>query len=289
MSVLPDLVPRRVRAAFAHAAVQQAADRIGIRLLHIKGVAVDEELRSPGGGTDADILVDPAAVGHLIAELTALGWESYSDFVTGSPFGHAATMAHPHWGYADLHRYFPGMHRDPVRTFEVLWADRRTAEIAGMPCPVPSPSGQGLVLLLNNLRNRRSVLNDARVQSLRENEPAWQEVVDLVPRVGAEVAFDAALGRLEEHRGEGEYWMWKATLEDSSRSAEWLARVRAARTLREKVALVGRLPLVNTDALGHRLGRAPTGAEISREFVHRGVRGAGELKDAALRRLGRSR
>ena len=289
MSTAPDLVPRRVRAAFAHAAVQQAADRIGIRLLHIKGVAVDEELRSPGGGTDADIMVDPAAVGHLIAELTALGWEPYSDFVTGSPFGHAATMQHPHWGYADLHRYFPGMHRDPVRAFEVLWADRQGAQIAGMPCPVPSPAGQTLVLLFNNLRNRRPVLEDPRVQKVRGDDQMWREVVELVPRVGADVAFDAALGRLEEHRGEGEYWMWKTTLEGGSRSAEWLARVRAAPTLRQKAALLGRLPLVNTEALAHRLGRAPTGREVRREFVRRGARGAGELKVALARRLGGSR
>lgn len=289
MSTVPDLVPRRVRAAFAHAAVQQAADRIGVRLLHIKGVAVDEDLRSPAGGTDADILVDPAGVGYLVAELTALGWEPYSDFATGSPFGHAATLVHPHWGYADLHRCFPGMHRDPVRTFEVLWTRRQGGEIAGMPCPVPSPAGQALVLVLNSLRNGRTVLDDPRVLRVRADEDAWREVVQLVQDVGADVAFDAAHGRLEEHHGAADYWMWRSTLEGGSRSAEWLARVRAAPTLREKTVLLGRLPLVNTEVLTHRLGRAPTPREVVREFIHRGARGAGELRAAVARRRGPSR
>ncbi|MCK0112234.1 nucleotidyltransferase family protein [Ornithinimicrobium sp. F0845] len=287
MPAAPDLVPRRVRAAFAHAAVQQAATRIGVRVLHIKGVAVDDDLRSSGGATDADILVDPSEVGLLLAELTALGWDRYSDFVTGSPFGHAATVHHPHWGYADLHRFFPGMHQDPVATFEELWAGRQVAEIGGMPCPVPSAAGQVLVLVLNNLRNRRTVVEDPRVAQVRADPAAWQQVEALVHRVHAEVAFDAALGRLEEHRGEREYWMWKVTTEGGSRSAEWLARVRAEPTLRGRAGLLVRVPLVNTEVLGHQLGRPPTRAEVAREFVHRGVRGVGELRAVLVRRIRR--
>lgn len=285
MSVAPDLVPRRVRAAFAHAAVQQAASRIGVRILHIKGVAVDDDLRSAGGATDADILVDPDGVGLLLAELAALGWDRYSDFLTGSPFGHAATLHHPHWGYADLHRFFPGMHRDPAATFAELWAGRQAGEIAGMPCAVPSAAGQVLVLVLNNLRNRRAVLSDPRVAQVHADLTAWREVEALVPRVHAEVAFDAAVGRLEQHRGEREYWMWKVTTEGGSRSAEWLARVCAEPTLRGKAGLVARVPLVNTEVLGHQLGRPPTRREVAREFVHRAVRGAREGWSAVARRV----
>lgn len=286
VSVAPDLVPRRVRAAFAHAAVQQAADRIGVRVLHIKGVAVDHHLSSPGGGTDADVLVDPATVGLLMAELRVLGWELYSDFLTGSPFGHAATLLHEHWGYADLHRFFPGMHRDPAATFEVLWAERQTGQIAGMPCPVPSSGAQALVLLLNNLRNGRANAGDPRVARLRAEPDGWAQVEALVPRVHAEVAFDAAFGRLEEHHGEGDYWMWKVTTEGGSRSAEWLARVRAAPTARAKLDLLLRAPRVNTETLAHRLGRVPSRVDVAREFVRRGARGAAELRSALARRLG---
>lgn len=278
MSLAPDLVPRRVRAAFAHAAVQQVADRSGVRLLHIKGVALDDDLLSTSGGTDADIMVDPAAVGHLLAELEAHGWELYSDFVTGSPFGHAATLVHEHWGFADLHRYFPGMHQDPAATFETLWGARQSSLIAGTPCPVPAPAAQALVLVLNNLRNRRATGADERIARLRADAQAWGEVEALVPAVHAEVAFDAAFGRLEQHRGTGEYWMWKVTTEGGSRSAEWLARLRAAPTLRARAGLLARAPLVNTETLAHRLGREPSRAEIAREFVHRGTRAAGEIR-----------
>lgn len=287
MSVAPDLVPRRVRAAFAHAAVQQAATLTGVRILHIKGVAVDEELRSSGGATDADILVDPASVGHLLAELTAFGWDRYSDFATGSPFGHAATMHHPHWGYADVHRFFPGMHQDPGRTFEELWAGRQASQIAGMPCAVPSAAGQVLVLVLNNVRNRRPVLTDPRIAPVHADPAAWGRVEALVSRVRAQVAFGAALGRLEEHRGARDYWMWKVTTEGGSRSAEWLARVRAQPTVRGRAALLLRAPLVNTEVLSHQLGRPPTRGEVAREFVHRGVRGARELGSGVARRFGR--
>lgn len=286
MSVAPDLVPRRVRAAFAHAAVQQSADRIGVRVLHIKGVATDDHLRSSGGGTDADVLVEPPGVGLLLADLRAHGWQPYSDFMTGSPFGHAATLAHDHWGYADLHRFFPGMHRDPAGTFEVLWAGRQPVQIAGFPCMVPSAAGQALVLVLNNVRNRRDTAGDARIDRLREDPVAWRELESLVPVVHAEVAFDAAFGRLEEHRGDPDYWMWKVTTEGGSRSAEWLARVRSAPTARSKAALVLRAPLVNTETLAHRLGRTPTRPEVVREFLHRTGRGARELGAAARRRLG---
>ena len=280
-------MPRRVRAAFAHAAVQQAADRIGVRVLHIKGVAVDHHLSSSGGGTDADVLVDPATVGLLMAELRVLGWERYSDFLTGSPFGHAATLLHEHWGYADLHRFFPGMHHDPAATFEVLWAERQSGQIAGMPAPVPSAAAQALVLLLNNLRNGRTNAADARVERLLADPAGWRQVEALVPRVHAELAFDAAFGRLDEHHGEHDYWMWKVTTEGGSRSAEWLARVRAAPTTRARVGLVLRAPRVNTETLAHRLGRAPSRADVAKEFVRRGSRGAGELRSALVRRLGR--
>lgn len=278
MSVAPYLVPRRVRAAFAHAAVQQAADRIGVRVLHIKGVAVDDHLSSSGGGTDADVLVDPATVGLLMAQLRALGWEPYSDFLTGSPFGHAATLLHQHWGYADLHRFFPGMHHDPAATFEVLWAERQTGQVAGMPCPVPSAAAQALVLLLNNLRNGRTNAGDARVERLLADSAGWRQVEALVPRVHAELAFDAAFGRLEEHHGARDYWLWKVTTEGGSRSAEWLARVRAASTARARLRLLLRAPQVNTETLAHRLGRAPSRVDVAQEFVRRGVQGAGELR-----------
>jgi len=51
--------------------------------------------------------------------------------------------------------------------------------------------------------------------------------------------------------------------------------------------LVLRAPRVNTETLAHRLGRAPSRADVAKEFVRRGSRGAGELRSALVRRLGR--
>lgn len=91
-------IPLGARVRLAHGIVQQLADQCGAQILHIKGPALHPTLREPTDGvrasTDADILVRPAHVGRLVRTLTAHGWETVTDFTTGSAFEHAANLWH---------------------------------------------------------------------------------------------------------------------------------------------------------------------------------------------------
>ncbi len=261
MAERTDLVPARVRVAFAHAAVQQVASSAGTDVLHIKGLAADEDLQPPGGGaSDADILARPQDVVRLIAALRGTGWGQRNRFDTGSPFG-------------------------------ALWADRGERSIAGFDCPVPSRPGQVLLLVLNLARNRRAAAADPRVQAVRTESGGvlWAEVDRLVDRLDARVGFDTGLGELERYRGHPDYWLWRVTTRGGTRVEEWLARVRAARGLRGKARLLMRAPLVNIDHLANVLGREPTRGEVCREFAHRWRRAVLDDLPALLRRSSRWR
>lgn len=273
-------VPLAVRVELCHAALQHLADRTGADLLHIKGVAADPRWRSAGGGTDADVLVRPSHVRRFVAAVEAHGWRRRSRFRTGSPFGHAQTYWHDHLGYADLHRFFPGMGQDEA-TFEVLWAEREVVELGGVRCPVPSRPAQALVHLLNQTRNARPS------DPVGSRDALADEVRALVPRVGAEVAYAAALGELDRVRHRREHDLWRAITTGSGRVEEWRARVKAQPTLAGKVMTVLRAPLVNTDHLANTRGRPPSTVEVAAEFVDRARRGAVEVWRARGRRRGR--
>ncbi|HKX68278.1 MAG TPA: 2-nitropropane dioxygenase [Intrasporangium sp.] len=286
------VLPIRVRVAMAHAAVQVMADQVGMDILHIKGIAVDPTLRSDRQpGTDADLLVRPRHVEPLIENMAARGWRKVTSFETGSPFGHAATFQHAFWGHADLHRSFPGITADPDAAFDRLWANRGTRELAGIPCPVPGAVGQSVILVLNAARGgglhgrRRDV--DAVWGSATPERRGEVEV--LVADLGAEVAFAAATGNLERFRGAPDYDLWRIARDGGTRLEEWLARIKAATTWRDRLHVALRAPLVNTDHLGVRLGHAPSKTETLREFVARPVRGLAEETRALRTRHGRKR
>jgi hypothetical protein len=263
----------------AHAALQVMADEAGVEVLHIKGIAVDPALRSDRqSGTDADLLVRPQHVQPLIQHITAHGWHRVTTFETGSPFGHAATFQHPFWGHADLHRSFPGITADADDAFDRLWHSRGTRELAGVPCPVPGAVGQSVILLLNAARG--GGLNGRRldVEAVwgNANNERRQEVEALVVHLGAEVAFAAATGGLERFRGAPDYDLWRIARDGGTRLEEWVARIKAAPTWRERLHVALRAPLVNTDHLAVRLGHAPSRTETLREFVARPLRGLAE-------------
>ena len=257
-----------VRILFGHAALQVVAGALGVDVLHIKGPATDPDLQSAGGGTDADVLVRPSQCEAFLLAMTARDWQRRNTFRSGSPFGHAATYWHPQWGYADVHRFFPGMGQDE-QTFDVLWAERQTRDFAGIPAAVPSPGARHLVAVLNAARNRRPLPSDS-------DAAAAGAALVLVPRVRAEVGWAAAHGTLDERLGAPDYALWKVTVEGGTRTQEWWARVKAAPTRRDKVALVLRAPLVNVDHLANVRGHRPTAREIVVEFFDRPRRGLAE-------------
>jgi hypothetical protein len=269
-------VPSVVRLHFGRAAVQTIADRAHIDLLHIKGDAVEPPVRpiaSPG--SDVDVMVHPADVAALDSELQRLGWRVYSTFTGGSPFGHAQTYLHEMWGYLDLHRCFPGIGLDPGVAFDRLWVTRRAVGVAGVTCPVPSLPNQALILILNAARARRPIDLDG---SWHNASPELRREVEReVEALDARLAFDAAFGRLDAHRAAREYRLWKAVTQGGGRVEEWWGRLLAAPTLRARVGIVLRAPLVNRAHLEHRLGHPPTRSDVVREFVDRPLRGLREL------------
>ena len=276
-------VPLAVRLLLGRAAVQVIAADIEADLLHIKGNAVDKALRPRDApGTDIDVMVRPTHVAALHDALARHGWLVYSSFIYGSPFGHAQTYRHPDWGYLDLHRMFPGIRRDPEEAFDELWRDRSERDFAGVVGAVPSSTAQAVLLVLNDVRSRKA----GRAMAMWVDRPGLDraDVMELVGHLDARVAFAAATGDLARYRGERDYRLWKGIAEGSTRTGEWWARVRAARTLREALGIVLRAPLPNPERLSHQLGRDPTRAEVLRATAMRPARALREISAGVRRR-----
>ena len=281
-------VPLPVRLRFGHAALQHVADAIAVDVLHIKGAAVDPTLRPPElYGTDVDVIVRPDQVPRLDRELRRHGWRVYTTFASGSPFGHAQTYMHEAWGYVDVHRFFPGIRLAPAAAFARLWRDRHTVQIAGHGCPVPSVPAQSLLLILNVARAGGASAPDLAAAWTDASDDRRREIEALAVDLDAPVAFAAATGGLERYRDERDYRLWKVITEGGTRSAEWWARIRAAPTFADTVALIARAPLVNIDHLAHRLGRPPTRRDIVGEFFARPARAVGEALRGLRRRAAR--
>ncbi|MGN7248236.1 glycosyltransferase [Janibacter anophelis] len=272
-------VPVDIRVRFGHAAVQHLADLHGLDVLHIKGHALDERLRHPGRlATDADVVVRPDHVARLLEVCEAHGHVVTGRFATGSPFEHSTTLWHPHWGYTDVHRRYPGIGLPPAEAFDRMWTARTEQDIADTPCPTPSLAAQVAVLVLHA---GRSVHGG---QATRDVQFAWHgappdlqaEVRRWVTDMRAEVGFAAGLGQLGSLPDSPEKQLWLAVTREG-RVREWRARIAAAPDPLTRTRLLLRAPLVNTDHLAKQLGRRPTRAEVASAFVDRLVRGAAEL------------
>lgn len=271
-------VPLRVRLTLGRAAVQTVADSVGAYVLHIKGNAVDPELRAASAmGTDIDILVHPAHIDRLDDALRAHGWRVYSTYAWGSPFGHAQTYIHNVWGYTDLHRSFPGIRVSPTRAFERLLSGAHPLDFCGVACVVPGVVEQAAILMLNAARGGSGDLQQVWHGAAADRRRDIERVVD---DLDARVAFSAVTGDLEKYRRERDYKLWKVISEGGSRSEEWRARVRAAPTIADAIRVIARVPLVNVEHLAHRLGRQPRPRDIVGEFFARPVRALAEALGA---------
>lgn len=285
--VTPVDVPVDVRATLAHAAVQHLARAVGVHVLHIKGPALDATLRHPDRRfSDADVLVRPAHVERMLAALEGHGWTRVIDFRNSSAFEHSTELTHEGWGNLDLHRLIPGLGLEPEEAFERLWRGRRVGTLAGRPCAVPDLADQALVLLLHAARS------PGEVKGQRDITTAWSEasaearesIRERVRVMSAEVAFSVVEGRLEDHRGQPGYALWRAASEGGTRIEEWRARFAAAPTWRDKAILAFHAALVNTQHLAAVRGRPVSRREVAVEFLARPARG---LREELGRRRGR--
>lgn len=264
-------IPTGIRVRFAHASVQAVADLVGADILHIKGPGLAPE-RNPGRAvsTDADVLVRPAHVRRLVDGLVEHGWRLWCDFDEGSAFEHAASFHHRSFGMLDIHQNFPGLHRDPTRSFEALWVDREVRLIAERPCAAPGPIGEHLVLLLHAARTPGKGLD---VENHWHRLPAStrHQVRRAAADLGASVGLAIALREVDvdEPTSDPEVLLWRAMLHESDRLGTWRARWALTRGMGARLRLLRRAGRVNRFVLGQRLGRPPTRADVRREWWRR--------------------
>jgi len=242
-------VPVPVRVHLAHAELQAVAGACGADILHIKGPALDPELRrrtpEPHGAcpcavpnlfllerpasVDADVLVRPFHFPRLMAALRRDGWVQMTPLLDHGLVQHSTVWFHPELGQADLHYRFPGIQSQPEQAFDRLWQDRGAQEIAHQACTVPSVAAQRLILLLHAARDpgRRAV--DVTVAWDEADAAARADVRDLAEDVGAVVGLDAAIGRLEMHRGRPEYALWRLYTDGESASGGFTKLIALAK------------------------------------------------------------
>ncbi|MDT0215575.1 nucleotidyltransferase family protein [Rothia sp. ARF10] len=283
------VMPWSVGIRFSHATLQVLAEDSGVDLLHVKGPAVDQRLtEGERQSIDADVLVRPGHVDRLVDTLHAHGWTTTYRFEDGSAFEHASTLVHPVLAPVDVHRSFPGLDGGED-AFDRLWADRRTAVIAGVPCPVPSLAAQRLLLVLHATRAGALASPDIRRSWDDATEAEREELLALARDVGAEVALAAGTGRLAQFAGRPGHDLWRAlSSRETSQARVLVARVRAAPTRRAKVRTAVHLLLPNRRRMETRLGRPPTTREVAAAYFSRSRAGTRELV-ALLRAAARER
>jgi len=276
MSTLPDhgaaRLPRDVGVRLSHATVQAIADREGIEVLHIKGPVVDEtlrlaDLRTTGGdvpmqprgrdSVDADVLVDPDQAGPLITALGRHGWQLAWDFDEGSLFAHAATLQHPFLPHVDVHRWFPGIERDPASAFAILLEGADRVALAEFPCQVPAMDTHRLILLLHAARSRRSG-GPRDVSKYWTGATAERQVAvrQLAERLDATVALAAAIGELDSVRHHRSYRLWSGLQQAHPTHRETLMGHLVASRPREVVPLLARFLMLNKRRIDRERGGA---------------------------------
>lgn len=223
-------VPVSVRAEFAHAVIQYLAAEAGLDIFHVKGPALSPDLvAARGGGSDADVWTRPEDAERLIDILLAHGWVKVTGF-HATAFKHAAAMHHELFGYADIHRYFPGLSQE---AFVRLWPRRVVRDLGGMACACLDPAAERLVLMVHAARSGGNA-RDLGLAWHSRSDVEREEVRRLVADLDADVAFAAALGRLEEHRGSPDYGLWRSYSGNESRLDKLFARISAADTWQDK-------------------------------------------------------
>lgn len=272
-------VPQTVRVLLLHGYLQRVADRAGVDLLHVKGPALDPSLTGGAqrGSADADVLVRPAHVGRLVDELGALGWQRMTGFTEGSAFGHAMNLRHD-LGMIDVHRHWPGFGLAPTDAFDRLWSARQSRQLAHVDCPVPSLEHQRLILLLHYARSGG--------QRPQDREAGWDgasadqraAVRASAAEFDADLALAAAIGELEMFRDRPQYRLWRHFASGSTdRLDEWAGRWSAARTWRERVAVIKGFFEVNDDLLRLELGHEPGRGERLGAYRRRLAAATGSL------------
>lgn len=272
-------IPTNVLVELTHAEIQVIAAAGALDVLHIKGPALDPQLRSDRATSmDVDILIRPRHLPALQALLRDHGWHCLFDFRDGSTFEHAATWARADMSQVDVHRYFPGFEADAEVAFERLWRDRREHRLAGIGCQVPSLDAQRLILLLHAARGHDERALADRDRAWVDLEAADRERVDrLAVQVGASVALGAVTGRRELLHGARTADLWTLLTSTGTTDAPlrvWWTWVRAEPTFAAAVRRGIHLLRPNRRRLATWLEHEPTRADMLRAYLSQGRRAA---------------
>jgi hypothetical protein len=152
-----------------HAAVDRSARDTGARVLFIKGpVLTAQGLRSSHTSVDVDVLVEPAALPHLLDTLDDLGWRVAVEPTSALVLPlHSTTLRHETWGCElDVHNRFPGFLVEAAEVFEALWTRRTTVEIAHLQVPCPDEIAHSLVAALHWLRDGWTSVTEEKLNYL---------------------------------------------------------------------------------------------------------------------------
>lgn len=281
MNTVTSAPPTHTHLRLSHALLDYLGEEAGVRVLHIKGVAIDPSLaEGRQGSTDCDVVIHPSNIGTYTRCLENNGWELRTTFEHGSVFNHAATYYHPVWGTVDVHRSFPGLDQDPARTFESWWNESHTVELGGRNVHVPSLLDQRVLLLLHAARSTRG-------RGRHDYQMVWQEA-SAAERAEVEaraitlggktplmvVTSEKGDARRESVRSNRDFHLWVAMGHDANPTEVWVAQVLDARGIRAKLAVLWAAMHVNRDHLAVRLNRQPTPKEIRQDWIDRLGRGA---------------
>ncbi len=179
-----------------HALVDHLARRAGIRLVAIKGPALQAMgLRDGHPSNDVDVLVDPERRDEFVALLGSLGWGRRMVSTTASVLEpHSVAIAHDQWPIEiDVHDRFPGLLAAPQVCFEALWRRRTDIALAHQSLRALLPSAAATIAALHYLRssNREpelDVLAQLYVSKFGTSETADLEVLAAETASGATLA-----------------------------------------------------------------------------------------------------
>lgn len=231
------------RLAIGHAMAQWAAERAGIRVLHIKGLAAQAVLpleRTSGG--DVDILVDPPGFKPLLDILSAVESCQLRDDGSRSSTAHAVEVAN--FGLSvslDVHRHFPGFVIDHAAAFEVLWQRSVELEMAGWSIRALDRPAAVVLALAHGARNAESsgVQQKAMARWEQLTEAEKVEVEVLAQELHAQAALQVATG-LFPNANRWEVALFVAHQEKASPATLWVLSVIATRGLAGRLAVVRR-------------------------------------------------
>ncbi|WP_454131153.1 nucleotidyltransferase family protein [Microbacterium lacticum] len=269
----------------------------GIRLLLIKGRTLSNDgLRAARTSADVDALVEPARFEEYCQAITEAGWQEIPQTFASRAFTlHSRSFHREGWPNSfDVHRHFPGFLAEPEAVFGELWARRRLAPFAHVPCPVPDRAANVLFLALHSLRSTdlrprhraelehllHVPLNEtekSEVAALAQATGAAAPAEEVLARMGVDLSVDPAVRESEAYRH------WRLTAVRVS-ATPWLSLFLRA-PWREKPRIAFRALWPSTqDFSRYRPGVEPGFVPRARERLRRLGRGIRSLP-RALREL----